>query len=417
MHRPRTALRLFIVWLFLTPFLPFSLPPTVAEAAPGEPARRPAVVYLEGTPYELGHQHGTQLRAEVQRAVGSVLGRFRAYLKIPLLNAWLVNGWLDRSWRQSARWIPPEYLEELRGLADGSGVSLRELWRLHAIPDRTYACSGLAVWGRASRDGRLIHTRNLDWNMDTGIQEAAAVFVVRPQGPAPGGGASHRAFVSAGWAGFIGVLTGVNEQQVSIGQVGAETDDLTYAGIPMPFLMRRVMEEAGDVDEAVRIIREARRTVGINYLIADAKARRAVAVETTRSQIAVFEADDPQEQAVAYARPLADAVFRADTAVDPAIRAHQLASGGKPAIPGLEPPTGSAYETRYLGQSAGILARYGTMDAEGAKAIATAVAPDSNVQSVIFAWPDLWVANAQGATPAARTPYHHFDLDELLTRQ
>ena len=42
------------------------------------------------------------------------------------------------------------------------------------------------------------------------------------------------------------------------------------------------------------------------------------------------------------------------------------------------------------------------------------VAPDSNVQSVVFAWPDVWVANAQGLTPAARTTYHRFNLEQLF---
>ena len=49
--------------------------------------------------------------------------------------------------------------------------------------------------------------------------------------------------------------------------------------------------------------------------------------------------------------------------------------------------------------------------------IARSVAPTSNVQSVVFAWPDLWVANAQGTTPAAQTPYHHLSATRLLQEQ
>jgi hypothetical protein len=33
----------------------------------------------------------------------------------------------------------------------------------------------------------------------------------------------------------------------------------------------------------------------------------------------------------------------------------------------------------------------------------------------VFAWPEAWVANAQGRTPAARTTYHRINLAELLT--
>ncbi len=364
------------------------------------------VVYLEGSPYELGYQHGEFLGEAVRKSVGQILGYFRRYLKIPLLDAWAANGWLDRSWRMAAPFLPHESLEELRGLSEASGVPLKDLWRLHAIPDRTYACSGLAAWGRATVGGRLVHTRNLDWNIKVGLQQYAAVFVVRPRG--------KRAFINVGWAGFIGVLTGINDQQLSIGQVGAETVDVTYRGLPMVFLMRRILEEAEDLDGAVRLVRDAPRTVGVNYLLADAKARRAVAIETTHRAVAVFEANDPKEHPVPYARPIPDVVFRADPAIDPEIRNRQVASGGDPRTPGLESPGGSAYEVRYLGQAAGIRASYGKIDAKIAKRIARAVAPGSNIQSVVFAWPEAWIANAQGDTRAAETAYHRLDLEELL---
>ncbi len=379
---------------------------TTAEAARLEVHEGLPVAYLEGTPYELGYQHGQLLRDTVQHAVAQILGYFRGYPKLPLLGSLAINWWLDRPWKQALPFIPAEDLEELRGLADASGVPLRELWRLHAIPDRTYACSSLAVWGQATVDGRLIHTRNLDWNIDAGIQRYAVVFVVKPKG--------RHAYVNLGWAGFIGVLTGVNDQRISIGQVGAETTDLSYRGLPMTFVMRKALEEAGGLDEAIRVIQAAPRTVGVNYVVADAKVPRAVAIETTRQLVSVFGANDPRERAVSYARPIADCVFRADTAMDPQIRDRQLASDGKPSIPGLEPPGGSAYEVRYLGQAAGISAHYGRITVQVATQIAKTVAPSSNIQSVIVAWPEVWVANAQGTTPAARMTYHRLDLEQLF---
>ncbi|MBI3087352.1 MAG: hypothetical protein HYY91_00475 [Candidatus Omnitrophica bacterium] len=388
--------------------LPYSLTPllTPAEAAHLEYHDTLPVVYLEGSPYELGRRHGELLQEPVRRTVGRLLGYFRSYLKIPLVRSLAVNWWLDGSWAQARPFLPDDYREELRGLADGSGVPLKELERLHSIPDRTYACSGLAVWGKATTDGRLIHTRNLDWTIQADLQRHAAVFVVRPAG--------KRAFVSASWAGFIGVLTGINERGLSIGQIGAETEGLSYRGLPMVFLMRRVLEDGDNLDEAVQIITDSPRTVGVNYVIADATARRGIAVETTRSFVAVFEADDPKEREVPYARPIQDAVLRADTAVDARIRDRQIASGGDPKKPGLEPPGGSAYEVRYLKQAEGIRAHYGRIDTARAREIAQSVAPDSNVQSVVFAWPRMWVANAQGTTPAAQTAYHELNLEALF---
>jgi len=366
------------------------------------------VVHLSGTPYELGRQHGEALREEVRAATSQVLGYFRRYLKIPWVRSWAVNWWLETAWRQATPYLSPDYLEELRGLADGSGVPLRELYRFHAVPDRTYSCANFAAWGRVTAGGRLVHLRNLDWNIDAGIQRYATVFVVHPDG--------KHAFVNVGWAGFIGVLTGVNDQQISVGQVGAETVDATFRGEPMAFLMRRILEETESLDDAATLIREARRTVGVNYLVADAKARRALAFETTWHRVRAFEANDAAERGVSYARPMEDAVFRADTAMDPEIRDRQIASGGDPNRPGLENPAGSsAYDVRYLDQAAGLAAHVGRVDGLIAQEIARSIAPSSNVQSVVFAWPDLWVANAQGTTPAAQTTYHHLDVATLLS--
>lgn len=365
------------------------------------------IIRLTGTPYQLGWQHGRALRDDVRGCVSHVLDYFRRYSKVPLVRTWLANAWLDQAWRQASRFVARDVHQELRGLADASGVPLRELYRLHAVPDRTYSCANLAAWGRATAGGRLIHIRNLDWQIEAGLQRYAAVFVVRPAG--------RRAFLNVGWAGLVGVLSGVNAAQISVGQIGAETTDAALAGEPMVFVLRRVLEEARTLQEAEAIVLTAQRTVGINYVFGDAKARRGIVIETTRGQARVFEAADPAEQEVAYARPVTDAVFRADTAVDPLIRDRQLASNGDPRRPGLEDPRGSsAYDVRYLGQAAGLKEHYGRLDAASAQAIARAVAPDSNVQSVVYAWPDVWVANAQGTTPAARTTYHRLDAEALL---
>ena len=183
----------------------------------------------------------------------------------------------------------------------------------------------------------------------------------------------------------------------------------------MAFVMRRVLEGSGTLDEAEAIVHRARRTVGTNYVVADAKARRGMVLETTHQYVRRFEANDVAEHKVEYARPIVDAVFRADAAVDPVIRERQLASHGNPKQPGLESPAGSsAYDIRYLGQAAGILAHFGTLDGAAAQQIAKAIAPSSNVQSVIFAWPEVWVANAEGITPAAQTTYQHLNLKQLL---
>lgn len=374
------------------------------EHAPGEPP----VVYLEGAPYDLGYQHGSMLRQEVRASVGQTLDYFRGRLRVPVLGPFLVNRWLDWGYAQMAPFISPAYAEEMRGLADGSGVPLREIHRLHAIPDLTgTGCSSLAVFGRATTDGRLYHTRNLDWDIAAGIQAHAALFVVRPQGGQP--------FLNIGYAGFIGVLSGINARALSVGEIGAATVDETFQGEPMPFVLRRVLEQSHTLEEAARLVLIAARTRGYNYVFADGLAREAIALETTHSACLRFAPDDAREHHTPYALPLPDAVCRADTAIDRGIRLTQRCSGGHPGRQPPAPPNGSgAYDKRYRGQALRIRAAYGRLDAAGVRAIAQAVAAGSNVQSVVYGYPDVWVANAEGMTPAAETAYHHYDASDLL---
>ena len=47
--------------------------------------------------------------------------------------------------------------------------------------------------------------------------------------------------------------------------------------------------------------------------------------------------------------------------------------------------------------------------------IARAIAPSSNIQSVVFAYPQIWVANASGRRPAAGGRFLQVDLEDLFS--
>ncbi len=364
------------------------------------------VLHLYGSPYQIGFQHGTLLREGVRASVANMNAFINRGVGIPLAGRWLARRKLDQTWRQMEPFVPADYLEELRGLSEGAGVPLRALQRIHALPElMATTCASFAACGAATRDGRLIQIRNLDWAIQSDVQQYAAVFVVRPEGRAP--------FISIGWLGFIGVISGINNRGVSVSEIGSKTSDFGLKGIPMPFLLRRVLEESDGLDKAVALVKEAHRTGGYNYLFADAQQKKAVALETTHSQCAVFWID--QEPKPLYALPVPNTIFRSDWSMDPAVRDRQRSSRGDPRKPGLESPEGSkAYDVRYRGQ--GLLLRqfHGRIDPEVAMAIARAIAPSSNVQSVVYAYPELWVANAVGRKPAAQGKYFRLDLKELF---
>ena len=164
------------------------------------------VLHLDGAPYEMGFQHGEIMGSEVHDTI-------QAYVY-----DWAIgdNGMtleeIDAIIDAFFPFIPQKYVDEMQGLADGSGADCQDLWRLHAIPSR-YHCCGVAGWGDATSkysDGALHHCRSLDYALDIGDliqpQDVALVIVRNP--------ADGVAFAVPSWSGFIGNVGGLNAVHV-----------------------------------------------------------------------------------------------------------------------------------------------------------------------------------------------------------
>lgn len=389
---------------------PEFLPRPTAPARQLERIGTMPILHLSGTPYEMGYQHGTLLRSQAQASVTNMMGFVDREAGFRFVGGWLARWKLERAWRKMEPHVPADYLEELRGLADGAGIPLAVLERIHALPEMTAnSCASFAALGPATKDGRLIQIRNLDWAIQSGVQRHAAIFVYHPRG--------KQSFINIGWVGFIGVLSGVNERGISVSEIGAETVNRSLEGVPMPFLLRRVLEESENLDQAVAVIQTARRTGGYNYVFADAIRKQAVALETTRNHCAVFwMGREPQDNP--FCISVSHAIFRSDWAMDPVVRNLQRACRGDPTQPGLESPGGtSSYDVRYRGQGELLLRFQGLLDPEISIVVARAIAPPSNIQSVVYAYPQVWVANAVEDQPAAAGTYLQLDVKDLLRKE
>ncbi len=361
------------------------------------------VLKLKGNAYHVGFEEGRLLKKEIQIAVHQIFDYLENQLPLPLVDRVIINELLDRGWNKMSPYISYEEDQQMRGLADGADVPLKKIQRLHALPEVYPAwCTNGAYWGKATQNGRLIAIRNLDWNREMGIHRIAAVKWIEMPGRIP--------YVNIGYYGFTGVLSGINGKGISVGQIGASSKDESMEGVPMPFLLKRILSESESLEDAAAIFKRSDRTRGYNYVIADALRQKAMVVETTQHHLAIFADNDPEEAKAAYSFCLSNAVFRGDPALDSTIRDLQWASKGNPNKPGAEQPGGSAYEIRYLKHGQLVQKYYGQIDSDIAKTIAQEVAPGSNIQSVIYAFPDFWVANAKDNLPAAKTPYAHFNL-------
>jgi isopenicillin-N N-acyltransferase-like protein len=325
---------------------------------------------VSGTPAEMGAAHGALLREPARKLVERVL-----YLVGGVDSVQSGTWFLDRMAeieKRIAPHTPGRFFAECDALAAAAGVSSREARYANLFPER-FHCSGVAVRGKATKDGSVLHARVLDYMRDIRLQDCAGVVVFMPEG--------RNAWMSLGYAGFVGTVTAMNEKGLAIGEMGgAGLGD--WDGVPMSFLLRDVMERASTVEEALDILRNTPRTCEYYYVLSD-KSRAMAGVHADARQLTVLH---PGEQHPELPLVPEDTV---------------LISG---------PGRAQALSDRLQEQ-------YGRIDAAAMiEIIKRPVAMSSNLHNAIFAPEtlDMWAADAGPNTVACDEPYAHCNLAELI---
>lgn len=336
------------------------------------------VLHVQGSHYQMGYQHGVLLRDSIRE-------NLHYLLEVKGDTALVEFGPLRLKPRQLLEtiiqiqepFVPQKYWDELQGLADGAEIPLDDARIANFIPE-LFHCSGFALMNAATADGTLYHGRVLDYATDWRLQEHAVLVVARPEGGIP--------FVNVTYAGFLGSVTGMNAQQISIGEMGGAGLG-HWEGVPMAWLVREVLERAETLDQAIAIFRDSPRTCQYFYVIADAKTNQAVGMEASWNH---FELVQPGQSHPLLPNPSPDTV---------------LLSAGE----------------RYTELARRVQAGWGEFQVESAlRLMDRPVAMSSNLHNVLFepARSRFWVANAgPDGEPAAERPYQQFELNELLQRR
>ena len=229
------------------------------------------ILFINGTYYEMGYQHGYLLKNEIHENIRAFIQRVEKESSYnTLLNIW----------NTTKLFVPSCYIDEMQGITDGADISFEELAVSYMyVVEKDLNCFTYAAWSDATKDGKLYHIRSLDFplnikdsNTSKYIQENSILIVHEPSG-----GLKSLIPSIAGWINFY---QGINEKQVSIGVQVCWSSDQTLKGIPAMFKVQKILDSAEDFNDAVEIL-TSNKTLGWNYIISDAKNHIGYAVETS----------------------------------------------------------------------------------------------------------------------------------------
>ena len=207
-------------------------------------------IELSGSPFEKGFAHGSACRAQVLRSIGTYRAKFADKWRNPF-------SWDDA--RAAARAFAPAlsgafapYAEEMRGIAEGAGVSFEDVLALNLRSEILYSglepgapapageCTAFAALPPATAGGAVLAGQT--WDYASAQREATVLARL----PAEGGRPAVWMPIEAGMvggkgasaAGFCLTLNALVSPRVG-------------AGIPLHVRMRRILE-APTADEAFR---------------------------------------------------------------------------------------------------------------------------------------------------------------------
>lgn len=197
--------------------------------------------------------------------------------------------------------VPEEYRDEIFGISqsctheyDFIGTPYERQLNYHSAHDLGHAmqdymlvgCSSFATWGASSTDSTLIIGRNFDFYMGDKFAQNKLVSFYQPD-------KGYR-FASVGWAGMIGVLSGMNEMGLTVTINAAKSDMPTASATPISILTREILQYASTIDEAYAIAQKRKTFVSESILIGSAKDGRAAIIEKSPEKTALFNATGQQ---------------------------------------------------------------------------------------------------------------------------
>ncbi|WP_373517997.1 C45 family autoproteolytic acyltransferase/hydolase [Pricia sp.] len=271
-------------------------------------------LFVNGNPYELGLKTGSLTQELFNRQEQIFVDKIDSLVpskgKQNLLRKFLA--WFNRKMYRN---IDAQYKAEIYGMSkyasknfDYIAKPYQRVMYFHGAHDIGHAlqdlalvgCSSFAAWGDHTEDGKMIIGRNFDFYVgDEFAKNKIIAFVVPDNG--------HK-FMSVTWGGFIGVLSGMNDQGLTVTINAGKSDFPWVAKTPISLVTREILQYASTIDEAIAIAKKREVFVSESIFVGSAKDKRAAIIEVSPNNFGVYEVENSNQlicsnhfQSAAYA--------------------------------------------------------------------------------------------------------------------
>ena len=145
-------------------------------------------------------------------------------------------------------------------------------------------CDFFAVWGEHTEDGRLLSSRNLDFDRDINETTGKLVTVVRYTGD------DSVPYATMGFPGYWGALAGMSAAGITVSEANLDNADVSFRGIAWPLRLRQILGSATSLADARSMWAKAPNTGAFNFLVAsaiDVNSTSATNASLTRAAVAI----------------------------------------------------------------------------------------------------------------------------------
>jgi len=260
-------------------------------------------LYVEGNPFEMGVVNGKLTQELVRRQEDHFTEQINKMVPSSFYRHFLkyAIGWFNRNLTDN---VTEEYKEEIYGVShaasdqyDYIGSNYQRILNYHAAHDIGHAlqsmalvgCTSFGTWGSAA-DSNMIIGRNFDFYVGDKFAEDKIVAFFNPS-------QGHK-FMTITWGGFIGAVSGMNDQGLTVTINADKTSIPSGSATPVSLVAREILQYAKNIQEAIAIAGKRKMFVSEAFLVGSALDNKAIIIEKTPEQLDVY---DPQKKFIVCA--------------------------------------------------------------------------------------------------------------------